>query len=104
MISIAHVTLPQITRVFICGLAFDFCVGYSALDAVDEGFETYGDVVVLDFSLISLSSDMPSSTVIFDACRSVAQDSKDDMISRLQQHGVRLIRSDQVAALVCAPP
>ena len=27
-------------RVFLCGLATDFCVHYSALDAKDEGFET----------------------------------------------------------------
>lgn len=28
-----------ITRVFLVGLAYDFCVGYSALDAVTDGFE-----------------------------------------------------------------
>ena len=28
-----------LTRVFLCGLATDFCVGYSALDARREGFE-----------------------------------------------------------------
>jgi nicotinamidase/pyrazinamidase len=32
-----------ITRVFLVGLAYDFCVGYSALDAVTEGF----DVIIL---------------------------------------------------------
>lgn len=34
-------------RLFFCGLAFDFCVGYSALDAVRLGF---GAVVVRDLS------------------------------------------------------
>ena len=33
-----------LTRVFLCGLATDFCVGYSALDARRDGF----DVVVID--------------------------------------------------------
>jgi nicotinamidase/pyrazinamidase len=28
-----------ITRLFLCGLAYDFCVGYSALDGVKLGFE-----------------------------------------------------------------
>jgi nicotinamidase/pyrazinamidase len=34
-----------VTRVFIAGLAFDFCVAFSALDAVEAGFEA---VVVED--------------------------------------------------------
>lgn len=34
-----------LTRVFICGLAYDFCVGYSALDARRLGFEA---VVIRD--------------------------------------------------------
>ena len=33
-----------IRRVFVCGLARDFCVRWSALDAAEAGFET----VVLD--------------------------------------------------------
>ena len=35
----------EITRVFLSGLATDYCVLYSALDAVSSGFET---IVVLD--------------------------------------------------------
>ena len=27
-----------LTRLFLCGLAYDFCVGYSAIDAVQHGF------------------------------------------------------------------
>lgn len=30
-----------ITEVFVCGLATDFCVSWSALDAVKEGFRTF---------------------------------------------------------------
>jgi nicotinamidase/pyrazinamidase len=36
-----------LTRLFLCGLAYDFCVGYSALDGVALGFEC---VVVEDLS------------------------------------------------------
>jgi len=35
----------EVTRVVVCGLAMDFCVGYTALDALEGGFETS---VVLD--------------------------------------------------------
>ncbi len=31
----------QIERVFICGLALDYCVKFTALDALNEGFETF---------------------------------------------------------------
>ena len=31
----------DITEVFVCGLATDFCVSWSALDAVKEGFRTF---------------------------------------------------------------
>jgi nicotinamidase/pyrazinamidase len=34
-----------ITRIFLCGLATDYCVLYSALDAISFGFETF---VVID--------------------------------------------------------
>ncbi|QIW98615.1 hypothetical protein AMS68_004133 [Peltaster fructicola] len=30
-----------IKRVYTCGLAFDFCVKYTAIDAVEAGFDTY---------------------------------------------------------------
>jgi nicotinamidase/pyrazinamidase len=31
----------QIERVFICGLALDYCVNFTALDSLNEGFETF---------------------------------------------------------------
>ncbi len=31
----------QITKVFSCGLAFDYCVGSTALDAASKGFDSY---------------------------------------------------------------
>ena len=30
-----------INRVFVCGLALDFCVAYSAVDSAIAGFETH---------------------------------------------------------------
>ena len=36
-----------VTQVFFVGLAYDFCVGYSALDAVQEGFDA---IVVKDLT------------------------------------------------------
>lgn len=37
--------LPKVERVFLTGLAYDFCVGWTALDAIEEGFEA---VVIKD--------------------------------------------------------
>ena len=31
----------EIREIYVCGLAFDFCVGSTALDAQKHGFETY---------------------------------------------------------------
>lgn len=41
------------TRLFLCGLAYDYCVRFTAEDAVREGFE---------------------AVVIEDACRAIAPD------------------------------
>ena len=46
----------RINRVFCCGLAFDYCVRYSAVDARKESFTTF---------------------VIDDACRSIDMDGSD---------------------------
>lgn len=45
-------------RLFFCGLAFDFCVGHSALDAVGLGFEA---VIVDD---LSRAVDLPGSGAV----------------------------------------
>ena len=49
--------LPDVARVFLTGLAYDFCVGWTALDAVEEGFEA---VVIKD---ATRPVDLPGSVV-----------------------------------------
>lgn len=55
-------------RLFLCGLAYDFCVGYSALDAVRLGFEA---IVVNDLSRavdLPASDTTPSTVEQMDRC------------------------------------
>lgn len=60
-----------IQRVFVVGLAFDYCVGYSAVDAANEGFDT---------------------TVIRDATRAIALPGKvEEMIAAFEEAGVKLV-------------
>jgi nicotinamidase/pyrazinamidase len=58
-----------LTRVFLCGLAYDYCVGYSALDARRLGFEP---VIHLNGSVAKIEAEFASA-------------------------GVQLIRSDKLA-------
>lgn len=60
----------DIKKVYVVGLAYDFCVGYTAEDSAEEGFETY---------------------VIKDATRSVDPDDEDFMNERLEDAGVKII-------------
>ncbi|MCZ4280999.1 bifunctional nicotinamidase/pyrazinamidase [Kiloniella laminariae] len=63
----------KIKRVFLCGLATDFCVYYSAIDALREGFEVY---------------------VIEDACRAIdLEGSLDKALKHMRESGVSLITS-----------
>lgn len=65
-----------VSRVFLCGLATDFCVFYSALDALEEGFETY----LLD-----------------DACRGIDLDgSLDVAYSDMRARGVTFVKSTEL--------
>lgn len=60
-----------ISSVSLCGLATDFCVAFSALDAVAQGFST---------------------SVVLDACRGIdLNGSLAAMMKRMQDAGVRLI-------------
>lgn len=66
-----------VETVVLCGLARDFCVKWSAEDAVDAGFSTY---------------------VVWDLTRSVDPSGDDDVRRSLEQRGVHLIRSPQLEA------
>ena len=67
-----------VKRVFLCGLATDFCVGWSALDARAAGFETF---------------------VIEDACRAIdANGSLDAAWKAMEAAGVRRVIAAEVAA------
>jgi len=71
-----------ITDVFVVGLAYDYCVGSSALDSVDLGFRTY---------------------VVKDATRGVAEESTTQMVGLLKLKPVRIINSHDVPGIVAAP-
>lgn len=63
----------NIHKVTLCGLATDFCVGYSALDAISLGLETH----------VKLS-----------ACRAIDQDdSLNIMLKKMQNAGVKILIS-----------
>ncbi len=66
-----------IRRVFVCGLARDYCVRWTALDAAAEGFET----VVLD-----------------DLTRAVAPGSRVEVDRELARAGVKLASSAELGA------
>ena len=67
----------HINRVFVCGLALDYCVKFTALDAKSLGFETF---------------------VILDAARAVNLDPEDGLkaIAELQQKGIKVISSEEL--------
>lgn len=60
------------TKVYICGLAADYCVGYTALDALKENFETY---------------------VIEDATRAIGADGFEKIKNEILSGGGQMIRS-----------
>jgi nicotinamidase/pyrazinamidase len=67
----------RLSKIFLCGLATDFCVYYSALDALKECFET---------------------VVIEDACRAINREgSLKRAMSAMREAGVVIVRS---AALI----
>jgi len=65
----------KITDVYVTGLAYDYCVGYSALDAHGEGFRTF---------------------VVEDACRGVAPESIAQMVKKLNESNVKIIQSSEI--------
>mmetsp|Transcript_7818 Transcript_7818/g.7062 ORF Transcript_7818/g.7062 Transcript_7818/m.7062 type:complete len:125 (+) Transcript_7818:289-663(+) len=64
-----------IKTVYVTGLAFDYCVGSTSLDAAKNGFETY---------------------LVTDASRSVASESEKTMKEKLDAAGVKYIKSSEI--------
>lgn len=67
----------EITQVYLCGLATDYCVFYSALDAVHSGFDTH---------------------VINDACRgvNVPENNVQKSIDTMKASGIHIIESSEL--------
>lgn len=65
----------QVQKVFVCGLAADYCVAFTALDSIKENFKTY---------------------FIEDATRAIAEDGFANMKERILTSGGHLIHSDSL--------
>ena len=61
-----------ITRVFICGLAFDYCVNYTAQNAINQGFEV---------------------VVVKDLTRGIAEETINSSIEQMTSLGIRFVNS-----------
>ncbi|HOJ98480.1 MAG TPA: bifunctional nicotinamidase/pyrazinamidase [Termitinemataceae bacterium] len=64
-----------VTEVYLCGLASEYCVFYTALDAQEAGFSTY---------------------YIEDATRPIQQEAFEAAKKTMQKRGIRLIQSDTI--------
>jgi nicotinamidase/pyrazinamidase len=65
-----------VKRVFITGLATDYCVKHTALDAVQAGFDT---------------------VVLTDVCRGIATESIDAALQEMKAAGVHIIKTEELA-------
>jgi nicotinamidase/pyrazinamidase len=70
-----YVREREIEEVVICGLARDFCVGWTAEDAVEAGFRT---------------------TLVWDLTRSVDPSGDDELRRKLSRQGVRILTRDEL--------
>jgi len=77
-----HLRSNDIKKVFVCGLALDYCVKCTAIDAAEKGYETF---------------------VIEDATKAVDQSEEGLKATRreMEEHGVKFIQSDHA---VLQPP
>ncbi|KAF1990444.1 Isochorismatase hydrolase [Aulographum hederae CBS 113979] len=62
-----------VSHVYVCGLAFDYCVKFTALDAAREGFET---------------------VVVGEATRVVDKEGWEGVVEELKGNGVRVVAAD----------
>ena len=67
----------NIHRVFVCGLALDYCVKFGVLDALQAGYETI---------------------VIPDACAAIAVGQETDILNEMRAKGARTMTASEVAA------
>jgi nicotinamidase/pyrazinamidase len=67
-----YLTGIGVNRIFLCGLAFDYCVFHSAMDGMKKGFET---------------------AVIPEFCRYIAEDSARHAEKGMTDDGIRLLTS-----------
>lgn len=67
----------QIKRIFVWGLAFDYCVGWTVEGLIELGFEV---------------------VVVMDATRSISSDGEADMREKLESIGVEFCNSDEIQA------
>ena len=75
--------LRKVQRVFICGLALDYCVSQTSLDAVAAGFTVY---------------------LLEDATRGISAEASARTLAELEAAGVIRIRSDQLVDTGERPP
>ena len=64
-----------VKNIYIVGLAYDYCVGYTAIDAANYGFNT---------------------TIIMDGTKSVSKSSSELMTTKLKEMGVNLINYEEL--------
>lgn len=72
-----YLRLKGVRELLVCGLATDYCVKWTALDAAELGFDTF---------------------VVVDACRGVElnEGDVDDALDELEDAGVELVDSDEL--------
>jgi len=69
----------EITEIFCVGLAYDYCVGNTALDGADLGFTTF---------------------IVKDASASVAKESEEDIEQKMKEKGVRVVKAEDLDELL----
>lgn len=74
-ILLADLESKNVTKLYVVGLAYDYCVGSTALDGAKYGFDTY---------------------VIMDATRAVSDSSAETMKKQLKNAGVIEIMSEDM--------
>ena len=77
---VAELRQRAITDIYICGLAYDFCVGITAMDAQNFGYRTM---------------------VIEDATRGVSHEKMDEVKQGLLKAGCLVGITSEVRTLVC---